>query len=454
MLLGGETRTLNNQITLLDKEGNYRDTDTESATVSTRTLKKTVKQGGRTLPFTIAVNDLGEDLLEDADTIVIVDQLSSTLKLDPLSITVVNTKTQEPVWFDASVAGNTLRIVIPDNQPLTVSYNAKVLAAPNIAISVKNSAHWEGYSTTDDGSVEIKNYSYTVGGMAGGSATPYVEILKYDESSVVTRLPGAQFEMVEGSMTDGVFTPTSGKSWTGTTDAQGILKFGDAPSLMSYNTVYRITETQAPEGFVPDSTPIYFLVAKDDGSGNYPAYPEGVDIWYESDTYEYRVGNGRGEAIIAKLFEDLGETIAAVNGTYTFGIYDTEHPAADPMQTVTITFESGQSAQNTAKFTNLELGKSYYIYELDDNGKPIPDGVVALVDGKEFSVHYVSGPKVIITDGAAAGITITNSVRYPELPETGGAGTNLYIAGGLLLITAAVFLLYMNKRRKEDLESS
>ena len=50
---------------------------------------------------------------------------------------------------------------------------------------------------------------------------------------------------------------------------------------------------------------------------------------------------------------------------------------------------------------------------------------------------------------------IVNNVYY-ELPQTGGAGTTPYTAGGLLLMTAmAILLLYHHKgRRKEELTQS
>ena len=456
ILLGGETKEFKNQITLYGEDGRQRDIDTQTVSVTTETLKKAVKEGGRTLPFTITVNSLGEDLLEGADKLTVVDTLSDTLQLDPTSITVTNSKTHAAVPFTASVDGNTLRITIPDKLPLTISYKAKVLAKPGESTSIKNSAHWEGYAVTGGGSIEIKTYAYSVGGTAGGSATPYVEIVKYDSGSVNTRLAGAEFEMAEGTMENGVFIPTEGKTWTGTTDAQGMLKFGE-DLLMAYDTVYRITETKAPEGFVLDSTPIYFLVAKADSNGSYPTYPDGVDIWYESDTYECRVGNGRGTASVTKQFEDLGKTAEPISGTYCFGLYDTENPAGEPMQTVTLAFTTEQTSQNTAKFSDLELGETYYIYELDDNGKPVRNGETALVGGNQFAVTYPRGSAVTIAnDGSILDITVTNSVSYPELPETGGAGTKLYTMGGLLLIAAASLLLLYNhtRRRKEDSASS
>lgn len=84
-------------------------------------------------------------------------------------------------------------MVIPDGLPLTIRYKAKVLAKPGESTSIKNSAHWKGYAVTGGGSIEIKNYAYSVGGTAGGFATPYEEIVKYDSSSVNTLLAGAEF---------------------------------------------------------------------------------------------------------------------------------------------------------------------------------------------------------------------------------------------------------------------
>ena len=53
-------------------------------------------------------------------------------------------------------------------------------------------------------------------------------------------------------------------------------------------------------------------------------------------------------------------------------------------------------------------------------------------------------------------IEVQNTYSMPILPETGGAGTELYTAGGTLLILAAVMLLLYSHKlcRKEDLDSS
>ena len=447
VLLGGEEKQFNNQVILYGEDGRQRDIDSQSVNVSTSTLKKTVETGARTLPFTIQVNSLGEDLLADTDYLTVVDTLSETLQLDPTSITVTNTNTGASVPYTASVEGSTLRITIPDGVPITISYKARVQVKPGVKVAIRNDAHWEGYASTSSGTIIDDDYAYAAGGTAVGSSTPTVEIIKYDSGSVTTRLPGAEFEMAEGTMDNGTFTPTDGKTWTGTTDANGVLAFGADP-LMAYNTVYRIVETKAPDGYVLDAAPHYFLVAKANADGSYPEYPDGVDVWYESDTYEFRMGNGRGEASVTKCFAGLEGEASPVSGTYRFGLYDTPNPVGDPMQTVSISFADGDSGSKTAKFTNLVLGETYYLFELDDAGKPILNEQVGTVNGNQFKVSYSDSAMVTIGT-AQSNVTVTNNISYPVLPETGGRGIGMFTIGGLTLMLAAAILLYTHSKRRQ-----
>lgn len=447
VLLGGEEKQFNNQVILYGEDGRQRDIDSQSVNVSTSTLKKTVETGARTLPFTIQVNSLGEDLLAGTDYLTVVDTLSETLQLDPTSITVTNTNTGASVPYTASVEGSTLRITIPDGVPITISYKARVQVKPGVKVAIRNDAHWDGYASTSSGTIIDDDYAYAAGGTAVGSPTPTVEIIKYDSGSVTTRLPGAEFEMAEGTMDNGTFTPTEGKTWTGTTDANGVLAFGADP-LMAYNTVYRIVETKAPDGYVLDAAPHYFLVAKANDDDSYPEYPDGVDVWYESDTYEFRMGNGRGEASVTKCFAGLEGEASPVSGTYRFGLYDTPNPVGDPMQTVSISFADGDSGSKTAKFTNLVLGEIYYLFELDDAGKPILNERVGTVNGNQFKVSYSDSAMVTI-DTAQSNVTVTNNISYPVLPETGGRGIGMFTIGGLTLMLAAAILLYTHSKRRQ-----
>lgn len=469
VLLGGVSKEFNNVVSLQNSEGTTIGNDSNGVTIGKQTLSKQgtynpETNGGR-YPFKITLNGLGEDLVSGADTITLVDELSDTLILDTASIQVVNTKTGEVVSnWTASVEGQTLKIVLPDNLPLTVTYETTVNAAPGQTISISNNAHWKGYTTPSGGSVEVKEFHYSSGGTAGADTSPSVTVKKLDQYNTSQTLSGATFTLVEGTYADGTFTPTTdGLSLTGTTGEDGTLTFGKtSKQTMSYNTVYCLTETVAPEGYVLDAVPHYFAVAKQQEDGKCPTFPNGVTVWYQSADYTYQAYNHKGEATVAKAFLDAGGNhLAKIDGAYRFGIYAEANPTGNPLQTVTITYANSTVTpeSGTAKFTNLTLGEMYYIYELDDNGVPIRgDNTLATVNGANFLVTYSNGPAVTIPESgtAAAAVTVTNQVCYPELPHTGGAGTTLYTKGGVLLTASAMFLLlyYHTKRRKEESASS
>lgn len=468
VLLGGVSKEFNNVVSLQNSEGTTIGNDSNGVTIGKQTLSKQgtynpETNGGR-YPFKITLNELGEDLVSGSDAITLVDDLSDTLILDTASIQVVNTKTGEVVSnWTASVEGQTLKIVLPDNLPLTVTYETTVNAAPGQTISISNNAHWKGYTTPSGGSVEVKEFHYSSGGTAGADTSPSVTVKKLDQYNTSQTLSGATFTLVEGTYADGTFTPTTdGLSLTGTTGEDGTLTFGKtSEQTMSYNTVYCLTETVAPEGYVLDAVPHYFAVAKQQEDGKCPTFPNGVTVWYQSADYTYQAYNHKGEATVAKAFLDAGGNhLAKIDGAYRFGIYTEANPTGDPLQTVTITYANRTvtPAGGTARFTNLTLGGTYYIYELDDSGQPISGNVPATVNSSSFLVTYTNGPAVTVpADGsAAATVTVTNQVCYPELPHTGGAGTIPYTIGGFLLLTGAAFLLlyHHTKRRKEDSVSS
>lgn len=469
VLLGGVSKEFNNVVSLQNSEGTTIGNDSNGVTIKKQTLSKQdtynpETNGGR-YPFKITLNELGEDLVSGSNTITLVDELSKTLILDTTSIQVLNTKTgQEVSDWTASVNGQTLEIVLPDDLPLTVTYETTVNAAPGQTISISNNAHWKGYTTPSGGSVEVKEFHYSSGGTAGADTSPSVTVKKLDQYNTSQTLSGATFTLVEGTYADGTFTPTTdGLSLTGTTGEDGTLTFGKTgKQTMSYNTVYCLTETVAPEGYVLDAVPHYFAVAKQEADVECPTFPNGVTVWYQSADYTYQAYNHKGEATVAKAFLDAGGNhLEKIDGAYRFGIYAEEDPTGNPLQTVTITYANSTVTpeSGTAKFTNLTLGKMYYIYELDDNGVPIRgDNTLATVNGANFLVTYSNGSAVTIPKSgtAAAAVTVTNQVCYPVLPHTGGAGTTLYTKGGVLLTASAMFLLlyYHTKRRKEESASS
>ena len=463
VLLGGENKEFNNQVKLLSSTGKEIGISGNAVSVQKNTIAKTGNydsstDGGR-FPFTIIVNPLGEDLVKGAETLTLVDELSDTLTLDASTIQVINTKTGEEITgYILAVNGQTFTLELPDEIPLKITYETLVNAPPKQTVEIVNKAHWEGYTAPDDAVVEEKTFSYQVGGTVGVSTPPSIKIFKLDGNNATHALPGAVFTLREGTYKDGIFTPGEAV-WTGTTDETGTLTFGKTDGqVMKYNTVYCLTEIKAPGGYVLESSPHYFAIDQavkaEDGSIIYPSFPDGVTVWYQGAEYTYQAYNHKGEITVAKGFRDAGgRDCAPIPGTYTFGLYDSADAAGEPLQTVSITYALSDTQSNqTAIFRNIELDRTYYVFELDDQGNPIRNNAAALIHKTRFLVIYPGASNGVNSGGA---FQVTNQSFAPELPATGGTGTEMYTIGGALLIAAAGILLYIkNKRRKEDFASA
>lgn len=474
VLLGGEEKTFMNHVTLQTADGQDLSTAISSATIEPQ--KKLDKQitgkNSEKITFTIEANPLGEKLpAENGTTLTLVDKLSSSLILDTGTINVINSKTNDPVTdYTASLdEDNTLKIVIPRNVPVTITYTAAVNAPPGQAVSFSNEAYWENYSSAGGDSVEENNYSYAAGGTVTAGKNIKLKIIKKDQNNLSAKLQGAVFKVVPCIVENGQIKDNTDKMWTGMTNDKGELLFGegsDQNHVMDYNTIYKVTEETAPSGYVTDSKPIYIMVPrKEENATDYSDYVNNcikdsrIHIQYQS-IYELTVLNHKGEITVEKKFKDAGGNDAnPVSGTYKFGLYENADgtisgTTAAPLQTVTITYNAAETGSKTAKFTNLELSKTYYVYELDDNGNPIKDSTkVAVVNKMEYLTSYAT-TKTDGTTGVNSStvngdtVTVTNQTRVKELPSTGSYGPFIFrLAGAVLIFFAGLQMLINIKRR-------
>lgn len=486
VLLGGIEKTFTNQVTLQTADGQDLSTAISSATIEPQKKldKKITGKGTEKITFTIEANPHGEALpAENGTTLTLIDKLSSSLILDTGSIKVINSETNADVVYTASfdATANMLKIAIPCNVPVKITYDAMVDAPPDQSVSFSNEAYWEKYSSAGGDSVEEKNYSYAAGGTVGAGNNIKLKIIKKDQNNLSVTLQGAKFEIVSCTRNnDGTFKENTEK-WTGTTDKNGVISFGagsSADHVMDYNTIYKVTETEAPAGYVVNSEPIYIMVPrKEENTAGYSEYVNAcisdpqIHKQYRS-IYELTVLNHKGEITVVKKFKDAGgRDSSPMSGTYTFGLY--ENPDGTnttnsggttsitaPLQTVTITYNAAETGSKTAKFTNLDLTdnqnqtKTYYVFELDDNGNPIKDSTTAATVNKmEYFTSY-ENPK---TAGATTGgnsavsgdtVTVTNQTRVKELPSTGSYGPLIFrLAGAVLIFFAGLQMLINIKRR-------
>lgn len=493
VLLGGETKTFINQVTLQTADGQDISTATSPAEITPKKIAKTfttTNPVSEKINFTIEANQFGAALsTKDGTTLTLIDKLSSTLILDTETIKVINSKTGALVTdYTASLdADNTLKIVIPRDVPVTITYTATVNAPPRQAVGFSNEAYWEHYSPSSGTKVEENSYSYAAGGTVTTGNNIKLKIIKKDQNNLSVTLQGAVFKMVPCTVKNGQIEvdTVNAKEWTGTTDPKGEILFGEGSGrnyAMDYNTIYKVTEEMAPTGYVADSKPIYIMVPRIvDGESDYPVNVKQwmelkdsktgkalINIQYQS-TYELTVLNHKGEITVEKKFTDAGgHNSSPVSGTYTFGLYEnadgtnttnSTNPAGTtsitaPLQTITITYNAAEKDSKTAKFTNLDLKKTYYVFELDDNGNPIKDSATAATVNK---MEYFTSYEKPQTGGTATGgnsavsgdtVTVTNQIRVKELPSTGSYGPLIFrLAGAVLIFFAGLQMLINIKRR-------
>ena len=479
VLLGGETKIYTNQVTLQTEGGQDISTATSPAEITPKKLEKTytpTNPKSEKINFTIEANQFGEALsTKDGTTLTLIDKLSSTLILDTETIRVINSKTQAPVTdYTASLdADNTLKIVIPRNIPVTITYTATVNAPPGQAVGFSNEAYWEHYSPSSGTKVEENNYSYAAGGTVTTGDNIKLKIIKKNQNNLSDTLQGAVFEMVPCTVEDNQIKGDTDpdKVWTGTTDHKGEILFGKGSvenHAMNYNTIYKVTEKKAPAGYVADSEPIYIMVPrKEDGASDYSNDVKEwmkmkdpktgkplINIQYQA-TYELTVLNHKGEITVEKKFKDPGGNYAnPVSGTYKFGLYENADGTAGPLQTITIAYDAAETGSKTAKFTNLDLTKRYYVFEIDDSGNPIKDSAtVATVNKMEYFTSYenkTTADAASKKNSAVSGdtVTVTNQSRVKELPSTGSYGSLIYRLAGTILILFAGLLVLINIKKQ------
>ena len=476
VLLGGENKTFTNHVTLQTIEGEEISTATSPATIKPQKIGKTFDSDQQNITFTIEANKLGEALpTVECTKLKLIDKLSSTLELDITTIKVVNKNNGEAVTFTPSIRDdNTLEIEIPHNVPVKITYTATINAPPGQNVDFSNVVYWEKYSPSSGTNVEKKDYSYTAGGTVSSGSTITLKIIKKDQNNLSASLAGAEFKVVNctrDSSTGDIseVSETDRKEWTGTTDDNGILELGtvgSSKSVMEYNTIYKVTETKAPAGYVLDQKPIYIMVPKiTDGASDYSADVKAcindpqIKKQYKS-TYELQVTNHKGEITVEKKFANPGGYVSnPVSGTYKFGLYENADRtntdgSITPLQKISITYDAGDTTPKSSKFVNLELSKIYYVFELDDKDQPIKDSsTVATVNGMEYLTSYTATKSGSTTEPNSASngdtVTVTNQSRVNKLPSTGSCGVLIYrLAGAILILFAVVLMLMKYKETK------
>ena len=483
ILLNGKEKEFVNAITVKNDSDKVISNSSATVTVTKKTISKEMGSVDNSkLPFTLQVNSLGEDLVKGEDTLTLVDEMKDPLQFDTESLKVTD-KDGNQISNILSRIEDTedrqqLILTIPDGQALTITYDAILNSPPDQDISVNNAAYWWGQSS-DIAQIKDATVRYTVSSTAETTTYPVLQVKKVDKDNTAAALNGAKFRLEQ------VAWNTDEKCWkkvengtdivgtTGSTgNPAGIFSFGNTDGTrLQYNTVYRLTEEEAPEGYVLDKTPQYYVIAKkvDD---NFP--PElvkwrewGAKISYSGTTYYVTAYNEKGRLGLEKTFQNVnGETVTGSglpDGSYRFGLYPYQESGSYDStaalqllevicQNGNVTYKLNGSSTEKPEFTQVPVGARYRVLELDSNGNPITSTgtVVTMANGLKYRVEYKSGADAVTIseDGTAESVKITNRQYADMEPGTGIFTESNLIYGSLLGGIVIVGILFWISRRR------
>lgn len=458
-VLHGIEKTFTNEVELQTADGQKMNNATSSATLKGQNLEKSMtlnQPANEKVKFTIKANPLGQEIpVSEGATLKLVDKLSNSLLLDTKSIKAIDNDGDEVVLKPVLKDDNTLEIEIPNDKAITITYEATVNAPPGQKVDFSNEAYWEGYKPSTGVKVEQNEYLYAAGGTVSSGNNIKLNILKKDQYNVSTSLSGAEFTMVECELlNDGTIESKDNTfSWSGTTDENGTLSFGSGSAtdhVMKYNTIYKVTETKAPTRYVNSNQEFYIMVPRvESGKTDYSDYvktciqDDRIKVQYQ-EIYVLTVLNHKGEITVEKKFKNPGNyDMNQVTGTYHFGLYENKDGTEKLLQTISIQYDEGSTDTKSEKFINLDLGKTYYVYELDDQNNPIKDSGVHVINKLEYITSYSTNKAVQNGDT----VTVTNQSRVKQLPSTGSYGTLIYrISGAMLVLASLIVLTNINKK--------
>lgn len=458
VLLGAQPSDFINKVTL-QKDG--KDIATSSSKVPVQLDdtdknidKKLATSNGQKLEFEINTNQLGQTLpTNENGGLTLVDKLGKNLRLDTTSVKVYKNNNEEVTGCVIAYQDNTLEIRnIPNDIPIKIKYTATVNMKPGDPVNIANTAYWKGYSENGGDTVQ-QSYSYSVSGTIGASSVVNFKLTKQDQNDLSKVLPGATFQ-IEKCEFDAVGNMTTSDIGTLTTHENGIIT-----RQLQYDTLYKITETQAPNVYVLDTKPIYILDVKK-GNESYvdtvKQYLKNInlEVSYQEENFDIQVRNHKGEITVVKKFinDAAGKFTKPVSGTYTFGLYDDPNKL-DKLQTKSIIYNARDTQDKSVKFENLDLNKTYYIYELDDQDKPITDtSKEVTINTMNYQVVYKNETTNMDTSSAKNGetIVVTNKSRTKILPSTGSMGTLIYrLLGATLVVVSVICLSNINKNKRK-----
>ncbi|MCD7954788.1 MAG: hypothetical protein LUG93_03355, partial [Lachnospiraceae bacterium] len=372
--------------------------------------------------YTIVVNPAALNL-SDSDTLTLTDTLPSGMELainalNGETITFTDADGNNVLGCSYTYSDKVLTVTVPDQTYVKVTFVVKISETGSQIFSNTATLALSGTATktaSKDTYVNVLSHSATISGDKNR-----VIISKYDDT-LTTLVNGAEFTIYLVEYDDSTHTITSESTVVGTTTTSS----GQAIfSNLEYGKLYKVVETASASGYVSSGTAHYFALydssteatqTKDVVTAEMTAVStanSGLTIEVSAGPYELLVTNRsttdiKGSISVTKVIKADGQVNENATGSFTVAIYDGEYDANSnytPVQTKTIVVSADGTA--SISFSDLDLDKTYYVYELDDSRTPITDAG----SYGSYTVTYENQNITVSESNSTGNVTITNDI--------------------------------------------
>lgn len=389
------------------------------------------RDGNKEVTYTVEINKEGKTLLSTAgkslvlhDVLTVPSKISAEIDLQSIKLyddakndvtTLIKCKPDEVV-DDGTNKTYKITVEVPDGAHYTLKYTYKFIVPDNVAYGaqyqIKNTVDMFGNSETPSDLV------YKHSGAAGSVTqdnTNTLKVYKVETDKFYNTLPGATFKLTHW---DGSKWSEADGNYTTDADGQILFRYTDQvkENIVNVNrgVLYKLEETAAPNGYIGDSTPHYFLMlsanqTKEDAYAavsNAEVAEANIRFVAANKTELMHVENTAKQITIRKVWQDA-------NGKQETNV---NH---EPI-TVKLTRTDKATGQVDSKEITLSSGNSWtYIYpDTSKNDDPLKDGCTYAVE--EESVP--SGYNVSYTDSKGTerhtGLTSGDSVTITNMKKT------------------------------------
>ena len=365
--------------------------------------------------------------------------------------------TLEPMQIDGTNKVYKMTFTVPDSCHYKLTYEYRFLVGSSLGtqqFEISNKVDMFGHGEIKSG----YQYHYAEGGgTASQKNTNTLQLLKVERNKYNNTLPGATFKLTHW---DGSKWSEADGNYTTDADGQILFRYTDQvkENIVNVNrgVLYKLEETTAPNGYIGDSTPHYFLMldanqTKDDAAITNVVRNSGVaesQITFvaANQTEQMYVENTAKKITIRKVWQKADGTVDTGSHndiTVTLTRTDKATGLEDTSWSKEITLSSGNNwtyiYPDTSKTVEPDdpLDDNYTYAVKEDN---VPSGYnVSYTDrnGNETNTGFTSGDTVVIKNMQKSGwlkvekkwLAEDGKTALTDLPEDTAITLKLYKVG-------------------------